>query len=136
MIYSATFIRKRGSRKINCPMKVVIRAVDTGDIEGPWELWYSEAGGAITHNHPPDNLISMPIYRHQFREKHRTRIREMTSTGIETGKIIANIAEQYNQEESLIMRRDIYNKKVAEKQDILLGEGPLITRTLKALEED
>jgi MULE transposase domain len=64
-------MKDMGSKKGNCPMKVMIKALDIDNIAGSWEVRYSLAGGEREHNHPLDHLISLPLHRRQFQERHR-----------------------------------------------------------------
>jgi hypothetical protein len=66
---------------------------------------------AREHNHPADDVISLALYRRQFRQKYLKTIMDLTAAAILTDKIIVVINQQCDSEEAIIIAKDITNIK-------------------------
>ena len=82
-------------------MRVLLEADDHNRPSGPWSVKYttfhSTSSQERLHNHPPDDIMNLPLHRRNFRKKHTQSIQDSAASGIETSKIMANIRMQSNQ---------------------------------------
>jgi hypothetical protein len=130
--------RNRATKKIGCPMHVVLVADDPQNPQGQWRVRYSASNTRRErlHNHPPDDVMSLALHRRKFREKYIQTIKDLVTSGVEISKIMAVISKQCDENDALIIRRDIDNEINQLKLDTAVREGPPIDQLLAALVQD
>jgi hypothetical protein len=97
-----------GMKKIRCKIKVLIVALDTSNVEGPWRVQYCKNGGERVYNYLPDKAISLPLFQRCFHSSaHHQSINKLHNAGIEPSKILAVLQGKYSTKEALIIRKDV-----------------------------
>jgi hypothetical protein len=107
----------RGSIRIGCPMKLIVRAVNEDDPSGPWMIVHTKNGSRV-HNHPPSiDARVHPGHRQRAAAAvgvmTSTTLQEMvasqTAAGISTGRVRASLI--HADPDSFVIPQDIANMR-------------------------
>ena len=114
---SQDFRTMRGSMKVGCGMRIILRSVDMKDPTGAWEIHHLPGDKSFLHRHPP---ISDPAVFPNHRKRAQTEavinlIRDHHAAGIRTAQTLA-VLEKAGQKVRLL-RKDINNLKLDLRRD-------------------
>jgi hypothetical protein len=112
---------KRGSKRMGCPMRISIRAVDKNKPDGEWGIYHTER--SEHHNHPASEDPSVHAAHRQRSAKTASGLAEtqrvdslvvsQVAVGIPPSRIHASLSLSHPH--TLLTRKDIANAKQAER---------------------
>ena len=118
--------RKTSTRRIGCPFLLY---ASKRHKTGQWKLCVKTPG----HNHDPDDhMVAHPTAR-QLSDDLRQIIRNLSEVGTSPRQIIGVLKKQYP--DMLVVPRDIYNTRAADRRAMLGNDTPL-EHLLKKLSQD
>lgn len=111
-------VRHAGSKKINCPFKLIGRYNKEHDV---WML-YVENG---EHNHPPGQYMEGHSYARRLTPEQFKKVEQMHALNIPPRKIIAALKEEYK--DNLSVSKDIHNAVQKIRTHQRVNETPMQT---------
>lgn len=102
-------------------------AVDSGNVEGSWDL---RVGGSNVHNHPPDPPQNLPGHRARDRLPVEQELGDLLTSGVASRESLSftrNKAISAGRPEPAITLRDLYNFRYHSQRKKLTAEHPTPT---------
>ncbi|ETL41410.1 hypothetical protein L916_07612 [Phytophthora nicotianae] len=118
----------RGSKRMGCPIRIKIVAVDENNTEGPWKIVHTR-DGSTKHNHPTSLDVRVHVGHRQRSSQQSTApevstvndfIFYQTAAGVPVSKVYATLL--LTDTSSLLIPKDVANVKDAKRRNLLAAD--------------